>query len=749
MLAAVVAVLIPIIIEWLFRKRKRQVELPTIRYLLRNKEQEKVKRQDRLLLLLRMFALFLLVLAIARPVIRHSMLGKAGKRHAVVLLDGTASMQQQVRVTTAFGWAQKSAATMVRELPEGATVTVGYVGRRAESVVIGEKDVSTAAARIEALHAGSGAGTITSGLDWIKQALETQKEQKARAREKRAEQGLPAEEEEEESTEIYIFSDFQRMTWPASDRRIEPALRELAQGRRLYLVDVGGRHQFNYMVTRLEPAESAICARMPVEFIVQIRATGTPPGDISPTVTLLVNGDKKGVREISAITDINQTITCRFQLTFPQAGEYVIEVQLEGDEHRADNTRLYIAQVPEDLRVLILDETAIPGNLMPASTYLARAIAPPTRRGMAKVSRFSAKVALPSEVIYENLAFSVREERRQDPDAPARFTTVGYVAVVLAGSSFLTAEMAATLERYVAEGGSLWLFMGDRVNPRRYNNLLYKGGEGLMPCRLKRPVSVDASGGTQVVPDFGSSTHPAFAFFSGVATPADAAVRRYVDLEVANKAEVLVNFTNQGRTPAVIAGTFGRGSVWLTNTTAGAEWTYLPARAEFTIFVQEVLRHLVGNPDRSANLAVGRPFQQLVYASNQQLLLRCPDGTARRLRPALTDVENAWRIEFTGTDQQGLYEIDPGRAELARRRFVVNQDTMEADLSRHAQGDIEGAFGTSATWIPRETDLAEFVSRLHGETRVAPGILWTLVAVLALESFLAARFGRRRGGSTA
>ena len=103
MVAALVAVTLPIIIEWLFRRRKRQVDLPTIRFLLRNKEQERIRRQDRILLLLRMLAIFLLVMAVARPLIQHGLVGGARQRHIVVLLDGTASTNQQVGVTTAFG----------------------------------------------------------------------------------------------------------------------------------------------------------------------------------------------------------------------------------------------------------------------------------------------------------------------------------------------------------------------------------------------------------------------------------------------------------------------------------------------------------------------------------------------------------------------------------------------------------------------------------------------------------------------
>jgi len=164
MLSALIAVSLPIIIEWLFRRRKRQVDLPTIRFLLRSKEQEKIRRQDLILLLLRMLGLFLLVLAVARPLLQHGLVGGARERHIVVVLDGTASTNQQVGVTTAFGLAQKKAAGMVRVLPEGAVVTIIHLGDRAEVVLEREADVHTAAARVESLRAGSGAAPLSEAL---------------------------------------------------------------------------------------------------------------------------------------------------------------------------------------------------------------------------------------------------------------------------------------------------------------------------------------------------------------------------------------------------------------------------------------------------------------------------------------------------------------------------------------------------------------------------------------------------------
>ena len=120
MLAAMAAVLIPPIIEWLLRRRRQEVDLPTIRFLLQRKEQEKIKWQDRALLFLRMFSIFLLVAALARPLILRGLAGGRA-RNVILLVDGTASTHQTVGMTTGFRLTQKRAAATIRKLPEASS----------------------------------------------------------------------------------------------------------------------------------------------------------------------------------------------------------------------------------------------------------------------------------------------------------------------------------------------------------------------------------------------------------------------------------------------------------------------------------------------------------------------------------------------------------------------------------------------------------------------------------------------------
>ncbi|MFT5523204.1 MAG: hypothetical protein ACI9HK_001150, partial [Pirellulaceae bacterium] len=259
-LPALAAVLLPPIIEWLFRRRKRQTELPTIRFLLDSRQQKKIRRQDRLLLLLRMLAIGLLVAAIARPLFQRGLTGE-NHRDVIVVLDGTASMNQQVDVTTSFRLAQKKAAAVVRALSEGTSVSVVYLGHNVSVPVEQTTDLRTAAARIEKLRAGSGAAPIGAALTYVKDFVE-QNDLKA--------------------AELYIFSDYQKYTWlrqggeSVETSRLLNALAEISEP---FLVDVGGDSEFNYLATMLRPVENVLSAGKPIEFQAMFETRGHAPAD--------------------------------------------------------------------------------------------------------------------------------------------------------------------------------------------------------------------------------------------------------------------------------------------------------------------------------------------------------------------------------------------------------------------------------------------------------------------------------------
>src|SRR5688572_1654999 len=90
MLVALVAMSLAIVIEWLFRRRRQRIAFPAMRYLMNPKKRRKVRLQDLILLLIRTVVPGLLVIALARPLLRpDSGEGDRLPRNVVIVLDGT------------------------------------------------------------------------------------------------------------------------------------------------------------------------------------------------------------------------------------------------------------------------------------------------------------------------------------------------------------------------------------------------------------------------------------------------------------------------------------------------------------------------------------------------------------------------------------------------------------------------------------------------------------------------------------
>src|SRR6476660_6616946 len=99
MLIALAAMAIPLIIEWLFRRRRRHIAFPAMRYLMNPRKRRRVRLQDLILLLVRTVVPGLLVIGLARPLLRPDPGGTAAPRNVVIVLDGTYSMGQAIGQT--------------------------------------------------------------------------------------------------------------------------------------------------------------------------------------------------------------------------------------------------------------------------------------------------------------------------------------------------------------------------------------------------------------------------------------------------------------------------------------------------------------------------------------------------------------------------------------------------------------------------------------------------------------------------
>jgi len=333
-----------------------------------------------------------------------------------------------------------------------------------------------------------------------------------------------------------------------------------------------------------------------------------------------------------------------------------------------------------------------------------------------------------------------------------------YRAVVLAGLTEWPDVLIENCEVYVRDGGALIIFLDEGLNRFDFNRKLAKGGQGLMPVVLgvaQAPSPGDAQPRSDVPPagevtlELSKSPHRALAVFAGETTPIQPRVLRYVPLSVlegsAGKVEPVTAFSNG--VPAILEQRYGRGRVVLFNFTADDRWTDLPALTQFTGLIQEMLRYLVGNPDRPVNLEVGDEFVTRVLKTSQHLRLICPDRRKERLTPTRDAAAGSagWEVRHE-PQRPGVYRIDARRGEVPRPCFVVNLRAVEGDPSRLSRDELASVVGGEPfTWVPPDQSIAEMVARRYSVIEAAILLLWLVAALLAVESLLAALFGRRRG----
>ncbi len=90
--------------------------------------------------------------------------------------------------------------------------------------------------------------------------------------------------------------------------------------------------------------------------------------------------------------------------------------------------------------------------------------------------------------------------------------------LVLANVASFTQVQADDLARLVQAGMGLMVFVGDQVDPANYNQLLYKGGQGLLPAPLDLVIDEELSGLIVEADLAGAARHTAAAQPCGAGT---------------------------------------------------------------------------------------------------------------------------------------------------------------------------------------------------------------------------------------
>lgn len=701
LLAGVALIAVPIVLHLVMRRKPRRIEFPALRLVQQRHEtnRRRLRWRHLLLLALRVAVIALLALALARPSLKLSgMLGSRESPVAAALVFDTAARMQYRRANhTRLDAARELGRWLLRQLPPESQI--GVLDTRPGPAAF-QVDRGAAADRIDRLATVADSQTPAQSVAEAVRLLGTS--------------DLP-------NKEIYVFTDLAQSAWPAEAAvRLRRVAEELP-GASIHLIDVGVAEPENVALGPLRLSAEVVPRRGPVELETELSCTGSPGRRVVELCVLDANRTPRRRDQQTIALEADGSAPVTFRLGGLPLGTHQGFVRIVGqDALAADDLRFFTIDVAQAWPVLLVD----PRSNHAHADYLALMLAPESMRRSGQ-ARFACEVV--------------------GPDALAGSDLRRYAAVCLLDPGPLDPEIWELLERYVAAGGGLGVFLGRNATAEAMNQ---PEAQKLLPAPLEAPVAAAAPAGRLAPRDL---AHPALAVFRQMddAIPwAEAPVYRYWGLgPLASGAGVVVPFSD-GQ-PALVERSVGDGRVmlWTTPVSDLADhdpWNLLPVADPwpFLVLTNQMMLHLVGGGATRLNYLAGQtavvPLDR--GATFRSYLLTTPTDAAFPL-----SVEpGEHRLVITATDEPGNYRIQAGgRASGVDRGLSVNLAVGQTDLARIDHDELADRFGPTPFRIARNRDEIEREVSIARVGRELFGPLILLVAALLLaEGVVANRFYR-------
>ena len=720
-LLATAAGSIPLIIHLLNRRRFKRVTWAAMEFLLAavQKNRRRMRLENLIVLLLRIAVLVLLALAFAQPFLGKDNplhLGSGVRVCRIFVLDDSYSMGYEAGGSTSFEVAKRLIGSVLEKSGQGdwglLVKTSSDLGR------LGDPSTNLTEVRSELEKS-----QVTHRVGQIPEAL-------ARTATLAAKGGYPR-------TEIYVLTDMQREAWfnenVLASKELAGVLKGLRENVAVFVVDVGAdKNPSNTAVTELELTaggteipQRLVAADVPLTVFGKVKNFGSIPVK-ELGVQLMLDGKVEGRKSVTM--NAGQEMEVQFPVVFEQTGFHSMQLVKDPDRLSVDDTRNLAVDVRKGVSALCVNGEPSPELVDNETYFLERSLSPQQFEFARGLSVFTTRTVTDVDFLQSNLG--------------------DYELVVLANVFQVPVEKAGALKRFVEGGGGLLVFLGARVEPGAYNQVLYAEGEGLLPARLgqARVTKIEDS---KVRFDMRGADHPVLRLLSGQGV--DLGMFRvwgYYSLtvdETRKDVRVLCRYDDAEGTPAMVEKRYGSGRVVLVNTTADAAWSSFAPGPYFPLFVQEMSRYLAGGSLEGENLRVGEPLRQVLFPGQfgERVVVTNPEGDLSEMMPEPEG--EGFLFRYNDTWRAGMYTVEFGGTR-GRAVYAVNLDARESDLTRTEQKDLEEALPEARlNYVEDATSLAKTVEQESTSRPFWRPILYTVLGIMLLESVLAHYFGNRSG----
>ncbi|MFO1076519.1 MAG: BatA domain-containing protein [Planctomycetota bacterium] len=718
---------VPVIIHILNRRRFQKVPWAAMEFLLKamKRNRKRLRMEQWLVLLLRVLAVLLLGLLVARPQLGGGIVGT--RTHHVVVLDDSASMTERSGSTTLYDHGQDRVRTLADDLAKthnGDLFSIVRSSRGKQPDLWGARIGPDFGRRI---GAAIKEWSVTDSAPDLGSALKVSVER-------------AHEVKEASRTQYYLVTDMRQRDFTTDDDKPRPAMLAAlaamdAQREHLTVLGVGGS-QPNLGIANIRLVDRLAIANVPATFAVDVKNYGID-ATLPTTVAIEIDGQSRITQPVPQLAP-GDHVPLTITHTFAAGGFHRVDAQLEATErYPLDDRRAFAIEVRDKSRVLLVDGDPDDGD---GETFFLQTAFDPTGDG---------QYGIEPQVVSDTGLGEVDLEP--------------FDYVWLCNVQAPPAALLNRLEEFVGKGGGLGFFCGQLVDAGRYNELLWRDGKGLLPLPLG-----DVAGD----PD-----KPEHAWLARKESPLFARapdlfemltnnlllVQRYLTIveEPGRDATVVMRMHDGEGPPLLVTKPFGSGGeVALFAITADRHWSNLPALGPlFVPIVNELHRTGARRRDTgSYNLATDGIYRldldPGIYRSDVTARGLAEDGDERTFTAGESKPEGApagvpgplsLAVPMSELRTLGAYEVSLTRHDgIPEKRMFAR--TAPAEESR-----LVGFSGPSfeRQYPPELQPLVTFVAA-EGGLGAGPGEgeVWkiltaALIAGLLLESLLAWRFGRR------
>ena len=681
---AALGISIPIVLHILNKARPKKVNWAAMELLQKTTQQQskKIKLEDWLLMVLRCLTFLLVALAMMRLVfVNSSDLFSGASRELILVIDSSYSMNHG-QYESRFDLAKKKAMKIVNSLPSGSKISLVTIGDEPE-VLIRHKDPSEISleryfAALEAKPEGFGLEVSLSVLDEL------------------------LDESNSANREVIFLTDAQKRSWCENSKSTIQKFAELGQKASISMLPLGDESYENLALSDFHMTSGACRSGGFINLSAKIINHGESLATAS--IELFHNSNIVDVTSVSSLQPKEERLL-RFGVQLESSGPNRFQLSLESDNLEDDNSAYLAIDVPDKLKVLIIEGSPGAGRYLELATQLERS-------GYAE-----------GLICTVSLASLVSAEQIEKNDV-----------IVLADVGDLDEENIKILDEKVRNGAGLLVYAGVNMDAFSAEQIIGR----LVTMDWEKRVSPE-DGQNHQIRVSPQSDQLGLELRRLEAEILDCKVNGFHQVQTAADSKILLELDNGN--PLLFIQEIDRGKLAIFTTGADREWSSLPINPAGPILFHLLLQEL-STGDRQKSLRIGESARVEIRSNRlgAEPKLIGPSGEVSvPVRQEARESNKYIELLLSKTEIPGFHELQFGD-NTDFEVLAANLDAGESDLKPATIDELESVFeNTGVKILGSESMVDNSENQTHLGSFLALAALFAFIGQAAFSTELTRR----------